>query len=345
MKKIFSSLIRHQSGQGALVIVLILLVLGAVMLTPLLAFMGTGLKAGQMHESRLQELYAAESGVEDAIHWLIHGKGTEGPWSWDETAGSGEREHYSINNDTDVYVTVEEINVEGYEGNTYKIVSEGTSGGTTVLATVWAIHIIEGTWDPDHDTYTGDVYVDGDVDTGTHAEIIGDVYATGDIDLHNHSSITGTVSVQGDITLEPQTAVTGNVCASGDITVRNDAIITGDIYVTGDNTITLEGGTQKEARIKGDIYADGNITIVARNSATIEGNIYVTGNLSIMLEQPHSEIVGDVYATGDISIPPDQLERITGNVTANYEVEYPPPPDCPLWDIGDPTDIMTLEIT
>lgn len=63
-------MMKNESGQAALVIVLILLVLGALIIGVLLAFMGTGLKAGQAHEERTQELYAADAGIEDAL-WKL----------------------------------------------------------------------------------------------------------------------------------------------------------------------------------------------------------------------------------------------------------------------------------
>jgi len=61
---------KNESGQGALAIVLILLMLGAIIITPLLVFMDTGLKAGQVYESKVQEFYAADAGVEDGL-WQI----------------------------------------------------------------------------------------------------------------------------------------------------------------------------------------------------------------------------------------------------------------------------------
>jgi len=61
---------KNESGQGALAIVLILLMLGAIIITPLLVFMSTGLKSGQVYESKMQEFYAADAGVEDGL-WQI----------------------------------------------------------------------------------------------------------------------------------------------------------------------------------------------------------------------------------------------------------------------------------
>ena len=70
LKKMLTHLGKNESGQGALAIVLILLMLGAIILTPLLVFMSTGLKAGGVYESKVQEFYAADAGVEDAL-WQI----------------------------------------------------------------------------------------------------------------------------------------------------------------------------------------------------------------------------------------------------------------------------------
>jgi hypothetical protein len=70
LKKMLTHLGKNESGQGALAIVIILLMLGAIIITPLLVFMNTGLKAGGVYESKLQEFYAADAGVEDGL-WQI----------------------------------------------------------------------------------------------------------------------------------------------------------------------------------------------------------------------------------------------------------------------------------
>lgn len=70
LRKMLTHLGKCESGQGALAIVVILLMLGAIILTPLLVFMSTGIKAGGVYESKVQEFYAADSGVEDAL-WRI----------------------------------------------------------------------------------------------------------------------------------------------------------------------------------------------------------------------------------------------------------------------------------
>ena len=70
VEKMLNPLRRNESGQGALSIVLLLLLMGSVILVPLLVFMQTGLKAGGVYESKMGAFYAADAGVEDAL-WRI----------------------------------------------------------------------------------------------------------------------------------------------------------------------------------------------------------------------------------------------------------------------------------
>ncbi len=69
MKKILNKLIRNEEGQ-AMILALILLAVGGLIIAPLLSYMSTGLKVGQVYEENMAELYAADAGVEDGI-WRI----------------------------------------------------------------------------------------------------------------------------------------------------------------------------------------------------------------------------------------------------------------------------------
>jgi len=78
MKTIAKGAIRDEKG-NVLILVLILLVVGGLILTPLLGLMSTGLLAGQVYERHTHRLYAADAGVEDAI-WKIK---YDPPESWE----------------------------------------------------------------------------------------------------------------------------------------------------------------------------------------------------------------------------------------------------------------------
>jgi len=68
--KLLKRIHKKENGQ-VLIIVLILLLLGGLMIPPLLGFMNTGIRAGQVHDKKMDEVYAADAGVEDAIFNII----------------------------------------------------------------------------------------------------------------------------------------------------------------------------------------------------------------------------------------------------------------------------------
>jgi len=68
--KLLKEMNKKESGQ-ALILVLILLLVGGLIIAPLLAFMSTGLIVGRVYEQKMDEVYAADAGVEDAIYNII----------------------------------------------------------------------------------------------------------------------------------------------------------------------------------------------------------------------------------------------------------------------------------
>jgi hypothetical protein len=62
----------EEKGQ-AFILALILLAVGGLVIIPLLGFMGTGLLAGQIIEQKVDETYAADAGIEDALHEILTG--------------------------------------------------------------------------------------------------------------------------------------------------------------------------------------------------------------------------------------------------------------------------------
>ena len=119
-KKALTCLIKNQSGQGSLVMVLVLLVVGTLIIGPLLAYMGTGLKAGQMHEEKTQGYYAADAGIEDAI-WEL--KNT-GPFSLGDLYSLGEQV-----NEMDVTVEILVADLVTEDSIRYVIDSTATRDG------------------------------------------------------------------------------------------------------------------------------------------------------------------------------------------------------------------------
>jgi len=341
-------IIKEQKGQ-ALPIVLILLVIGGLLIVPTLNYASTSLKGHEVVESNTLEFYSADSGIEDALHWLIYGKDTGGPWSWDEATGSGVRVAYEINNNRSVGVTVDRLDAMG--DNYYKITSTATGpdGSTTVLSTVWAITWFEGdtTFDNQNPPPSGDVHVEGDVSFSGNIDFTGDLTCSGSVTTMNNATITGKIGAFGDIIMENNSEIHGTLCCGGDITLGNGCVITGEIRVWNDDaTISI---VEAGAYIEANIWADGNLTLDIQygSAARIEllGDVYApNGDIFIYLRKNNSQIQGDIYAGGIIQIL-DDTGIHTGTLYPDYAGDPPfPEPDCPNAHT-DKGGIVTYEIT
>ena len=62
MRNKLNKLVKEEKGQ-AFILVLIFLLVGGLIIAPLLGFMSTGLKVGQMHEEKMEGFYAADAGI------------------------------------------------------------------------------------------------------------------------------------------------------------------------------------------------------------------------------------------------------------------------------------------
>lgn len=356
LRRTLRKIIKEQEGQ-ALPIVLILLVIGGLLIVPTLNYASTSLKGHQVVESNTLEFYAADSGIEDALHWIIKGKETGGLWTWDEDTGYGERDTYYMNGKpVAMNGKPVAVNVTSMGSSIYKITSTATSpdGHTTVLSTVWAAQVYEGDLPPGSVPPSGDLYVNGNItlaDEFTHEE--GDVCASGDITLGVNATIEeGNVFAGGNVTLEDGAKIeTGNLCTTGEmIQVNGEARIEGDIKIMADNTeILLVEGAKIECK---NIYVIGDVTITLEGASRIEriefesklqGDIYVIGDVTISLADG-VEMQHDVYATGEIHITEGNFPE-GKQYPGSDESSYPPPPECPEWSGGSSAQIFTYEIT
>ena len=248
MKTIVNKLVTGEKGQ-AMILALILLAVGALILAPLLGFMGTGLTAGQTYETKMDEIYAADAGVEDGLWQLMVG-------GLDVLEGApAVLTPFTMNGET-VNTTIEKIVGEPV----YKITA--TAGDTTIESYVRRILLIGGPFDLGaDDEFDGDVQYEGDITLGADARINGNVIAGGDIIIYTDAEIRGgVISIGGSVTLlagadAGETEVRGSICAALDVTLGDDVRIRGSIYtplnvIIGDNV-----------RIEGDVHYGGTITI------------------------------------------------------------------------------------
>jgi len=130
MKTFNKGAIRDEKGQ-VLILALVLLVVGGLILTPLLGLMSTGLLAGQVYEKKMDELYAADAGVEDAI-WRIKTNNLTFVNNY-----SSEPWHLTVNNrSVDVVVYREDLDPTCAKNFTYQIISTAATddgGGTAAI--------------------------------------------------------------------------------------------------------------------------------------------------------------------------------------------------------------------
>jgi len=322
VKKRIARIIKSESGQGVLIAVLILLVIGGLMFPPLLGFMSTGLKTGQMHEEKAQEVYAADSGVELGM-WKLQ----EGEMTLPATLPT-----YNLNN-CDVVVTItsenateaQQLAFDLSEGDSvYKIVStakfinSSSEDNTTIEA-----HVVGKSGPPQVDD-------DGSYD------------GTGDIGNNAIVNVTGNLTMAGNIGNNAVVYVGGTLTMAGNI--RNNAVV----YVGG--TLTMAGNIRNNAKVcvGGDLTVSGNIgnnaEVYVTGNVTVTGNIgntakvYAGGGLTV---GSNIENWAVVCVGGDLTVN-DNIEKhsevyVGGNITENGEpytggdsFEYCPCEGCPL---------------
>jgi hypothetical protein len=106
-------MLRGEGGFSTLVIVLVILALGAIIITPLLAFVITGQRAGRTHNEVTDRLYAADTGIQDGM-WRVLNDQLPPDWlgTWDDPALYDENYTYMLPqqiNGCDVTVTLRAV--------------------------------------------------------------------------------------------------------------------------------------------------------------------------------------------------------------------------------------------
>jgi len=313
MKSVMKRLIRDEKG-AAMVLVLVLLILGGLIATPLLAHMGTGLIAGEVYEKRTAELYAADAGVEDAL-WKIQHQVPEvenltqcyQDWSYNITGADG---GVAEVNDNRVEVTITLVN---NLTSTYRVISTATGDGSgtqidayvtgvssnysglldNVITSQEEIILMPGSEVDPPDGEHGPVdYYDGpwptpedlaefyweDVKDETH------YYGDTEIDLEGIDKSLGPLYVDGELDI---------VNSSKD---EATLTLTGTLYITGDTQIY--GPTSNEP-YKLTLDLNGQTIFVASNHTHENDSKYA-------LEIQKCNIIGPgiIIAVGDIYFAP-----------------------------------------
>jgi len=371
MKTIVKRLAGDEKG-AALVLVLILLLISGLIIGPLLSYMGTGLITGEVYETRTDELYAADAGVEDAI-WKIQNNEGNLPCS------PGHSWSYNI---ADVNGKSMEISIEYLDGGTYKITSiaatddgGGTAAitGTQIDAYVTAVsnnytglldNVItsqneielspnvevnpsEGEHEP-VDYYTGlwptpeDLaeFYWPDVADATH------YYSDTTIDLEGIDKSLGPLYVDGTLEIENSINPEATLTLTGTLYITGDTLIspTKDLILDlNGHTIFVESSSVKPP--KEALYIGGKCTIIGPGVIIAVGDIHFEPNIPAGMTDP----IFILSVSGTTTLLPggDFYGAIAGSVMVdlqpNTSLDYPEGgfgDDINFPGFGEPTQLV-----
>jgi hypothetical protein len=88
MKNWLSKITRREEGV-TLLIVLVMMTVGSLLIIPTLNFVSTSLNTGEVFETKMEALYAAEAGVEDALWKMANDEPAYFPYSYELTDING----------------------------------------------------------------------------------------------------------------------------------------------------------------------------------------------------------------------------------------------------------------
>jgi hypothetical protein len=260
MKMSIRSLAKDEKGQ-ALILALILLAVGGLILAPLLAYMRTGLTAGEVCEVKTNELYAADAGAEDAV-WKIQNQVDQ----VEELSNSCGNHTWSYNitdvNGKSVAVTITYVN-----NTTYHVVSTATGDGSGTQI---------------------EAYVTGEIKYGNYGDIMNNVITTLG---SNYTSMPG-ANITYPEGNEPYTQYPPELWPPASVLedfyweqVQNGTSYNSPIDLEGVD-MTLEAG-----------YTLGTLSITNSESATptpiltLGGTLYITGDTII---KPTQDMILDL---------------------------------------------------
>jgi hypothetical protein len=348
MKTAVKRLIRDEKGQ-TLILTLVLLVVGGLIMAPLLAFMSTGIIAGEVYERRAAELYAADAGVEDAIWKIQNSVPSFYPYEYPEPL---------IVNDKSVDITIfrEDIDPTCEEDLRYQILSKatGTDGSSTTIEAYLSVSYLDLSALLDNAIISYDTI---DIQPGN--EVNGDVWLPDEEDLDNKGAINGTVKDSDDMIitwpeasdlssyyiedvegapdpgpsidikdLNPKTI--GPWYREGNLAVDNTGdpatlVLEGTVYVAGNlefqqpaasknYTVNLNGNT---------IFAEGSITFPAHHvSISGSGCIIAVGDINFQPAIQGDDFVLVMSITGEVEFHPSG--DFTGCIAGNTHVQLQP---------------------
>jgi hypothetical protein len=302
MKNIGKRLIIDERG-AAMVLALILLLVGGLIVTPLLAHMGSGILAGEIYEKRTGELYAADAGVEDAIWKIQHG---EVP----VCVGDPIRSY----NMTDLNCKRVQYTIEYIVGGIYRITSIAATdggGGTAAIDSSTAVEAYVEAMS--FDLLGGALVSMSNIDFSKDCVVTGDVYYVGEITGSDYTHTEGE-EIQVPLSAFPtqeqneafaqqfqDEALLGET-HTGTMTIDGDTTLNAT-YITGDLLIQKHGNDGVTVTLAGTIYVEGLVDVDMLSSITGSGSIVAVGDVRLA-KLPNYGVEGDsiiMSLDGDIT--------------------------------------------
>jgi hypothetical protein len=328
MERLVKQLVRNQSGQSVLIIVLILIVLGGLIMGPLLGFMGTGLKAGQTHEEMTLGLYAADAGIEDALWQMQYDEDfelpEEDPLEWQLPKAIDDR-------------TVD-VSVSNEGEGRYKIASVATSddGSTTTIESYVEMMFTGGfpVFEYALVSLDGDIDLGGNSEVGSDEGLDGNIHANGNIvlsgnaDIYGDASATGTISTSGNAEVHGDETPSADPLAGPEVDGLVDAgradaenitcAVCGGYSYTGQNYQPPKGTHEDAVNAKNKMTVSGNGDWIFEDTVCAgvetDSNLVIQGNANVVFE-------GRVRVGGDLQIQGNGMVRFEGTVCVGGELK------------------------
>jgi hypothetical protein len=303
MRSILVKLRRGEKGQ-ALLLTMILLLVGSLIVVSLLIYMGSGVKVGKdVHEERMDELYAADAGVMNAF-WHIKTIADGIPEAVDDPP----LQIADILNGK----TVDPIIITYIDEKTYKINSTAKSDTGSQTEIECYLSILKFRWLLDNAITSIE---DVEISNGTTVE--GDVQYNGTLDNKgeiNGEENTDPIPVEdwpdinqiSDFYWED---VKGAVPYPEELLLANDYSTWGPFYRNGNLTFDNHG-QKREVTLTGTIYIDGDLVFneAGKGAAyTIDLNmqtIFVAGGITFPPQFCTLKGSGCIIAVNDIIFQP-----------------------------------------
>ena len=304
-KSMNKRLLNREKGQ-TYILVLVFMLIGTLLITPLLSFMSSGLSNTLKYQNRTHELYAANAGVREAVWNLKTGKvsltagGILSPLPLQENDDTQRPNARPI----DVSIFCMDKN---QIGGIYKVAATATTphkSSTTIEAWVETRPFLM-----DYAIITPSTLTSTS-NGSSHPEINGSV--AGDVTGFT-GVISGRIDEPWDASQWPfnvlstyyygqayatNTTYGPTIDAGSGVVERRAGISHGDLEFTGN------GGT---LRLTGTIYVEGNLDLAKNHDFTLDLNsqtIYVTGDIYAPPGKPTITGSGCIIAAGDINFQP-----------------------------------------